>query len=301
MLIQKLLRVEYLQSNQSSIKSWLSLNLVANLIKAVVVVFILLYLTARYQQYNAEQNATEQLLTSPKVNDIYFLDFRLISDNLRPNEKYRVAKIFDITGDIVTLRYGDLLFANKHSAEDSVRFGQLRYQDYFQPERINLTVQELQQWRAKEAIYLVKRPKLNKLFGNYVGPVNQSQPSMQFIQGRREYYTGRAHLANSLSETSIEDAFYYFEKSATLGYSLGQVSLAELYLTDEYGHDLESSLYWLERAALQSHKPAILKYGIICQQVENCNLGDFYQMLIENGVNLKVREMPVKLMPASVQ
>lgn len=41
------------------------------------------------------------------INDIYFLDFRLLSDKLRPKNKYIIAKIFDITEDNVTFLYGN--------------------------------------------------------------------------------------------------------------------------------------------------------------------------------------------------
>ncbi|MFT5003505.1 MAG: hypothetical protein ACI952_001858, partial [Flavobacteriales bacterium] len=57
------------------------------------------------RRINLNRKIREFYLTSPKVDDIYFLDFRLLSENLRPNEKYRIVKVVDITSDIVKLIY----------------------------------------------------------------------------------------------------------------------------------------------------------------------------------------------------
>ena len=59
--------------------------------------------------------------------------------------------------------------------------------------------------------------------------------------------------------------------------------------------DLNKALYWLKLASLQSSKPAILKYGIICKQVTDCNIYDFYQNLTDAGVNVKVRKLDFEL------
>ncbi|MCW8832357.1 MAG: SEL1-like repeat protein, partial [Colwellia sp.] len=79
-------------------------------------------------------------------------------------------------------------------------------------------------------------------------------------------------------------------------YAKGQVNLAAMYINGQHVEkDFEQALYWLKAASLQSHKPAILKYGIICRQVESCYLADFYQELTAAGVNIQVREMDFKL------
>jgi len=81
-----------------------------------------------------------------------------------------------------------------------------------------------------------------------------------------------------------------------LGYPQGQVSLAELYINEEFNNkDLSKALYWLKQGALQSHKPAILKYVILCKQQSSCSEYDFYQTLIAAGVNIKVRNIGVKI------
>lgn len=269
---------------------------IANLLKFVVLILVVSLIAFKYQQHHHEQSLTEQLVLSPKIDDIYFLDFRLFNESLRPKEKYRIAKVFDITGDIITLRYGDLLFPSKHKAADSIRFGQLRYNEYFQPERFNFSHQEIQALRSAGAIYLVKRPWQNKVFGNFISPATPPENSSTFILGKKEYLSGDAYFEDPYDEQGLHKAFQYFTQSATLGFPKGQIRLAQMHLeglaTDK---NLDLALYWLQQAALQSNKRAIIKYGIVCQQVESCNLVDFYQFLIESGVNLKVREMPVKL------
>lgn len=269
-------------------------------IKLMVVSMLGYFAFTKYQQYQDEQKITNQLITYPKINDIYFLDFRLFNESLRPKEKYRIAKVFDITGNIITLRYGDLLFPSKHKAADSIRFGQLRYSEYFQPERFDFSYEEIAILREKGAIYLAKRPFQNKVFGNFVSPSKSSFNSSLFIQGRKEFLAGVAHFDDKFDELGLNKAFEYFTQSAELGFPKGQMRLAEMYLSGiEIQQDVNLALYWLKQAALQSNKRAILKYGIVCRQVESCNIIDFYQELIESGVNLKVRDIDVKLSPST--
>jgi TPR repeat protein len=140
------------------------------------------------------------------------------------------------------------------------------------------------------------------VFGNFVSPSKPSFNSSFFIQGKREYLSGIAHFEDRYDELGLARAFEYFTKSAKLGFPEGQIRLAEMYLSGvETKQDLNLTLFWLEQAALQSNKRAILKYGIVCQQVKSCNIVDFYQTLIESGVNLKVRNVDVKLSSPSLK
>lgn len=288
--------------NKQFISEILSSNIYLSLcIKLFVVIMIGYLALTKYQQYQDEQSLTNQLIATPKINDIYFLDFRLFNESLRPKEKYRIAKVFDITGDVLTLRYGDLLFPSKHKADDSIRFGQLSYKEYFQPERFDFSLDEIVSLREKGAIYLAKRPFQNKVFGNFVSPSKPSFNSSLFIQGRKEYLSGVAHFDDQYDELGLNKAFDYFTQSAKLGFIKGQIRLAEMYLSGvKVNRDINLALYWLKQAALQSNKRAILKYGIVCKKVESCNIVSFYQELIESGVNLKVRDIDVKLSSSSL-
>ncbi|NQY50992.1 MAG: sel1 repeat family protein, partial [Colwellia sp.] len=107
-------------------------------------------------------------LASPKIDDIYFLDFRVLSDALRPKEKYRLAKVVDITGDTVTLLYGNMFYLRQQTLKDSIHYGQLRYKGYFESKRYDLTLTQLKAMHDSTAIYMIKRPDLNMLYGNYI-------------------------------------------------------------------------------------------------------------------------------------
>ena len=241
---------------------------------------------------------TEQYLAAPKIDDFYFLDFRLFSENLRPKEKYRVAQVVDITGDVITLLYSDFFYYNQNMIEDSFRFGHLRYKDYFQPKRYDFTLKQLNAMYNSGAIYMAKRTVQGRLVGNTVKPDKTVYQSKLFVAGKRENNVGLAFLLEKNLETHAEFAFENFSRSAELGYPQGQLNLAEMYVNGQYVEkDLTRALYWFNQAALQSYKPAILKYDIVCKQVEHCDLYDFYQNLINSGVNVKVRSLGVKLTP----
>ncbi|MCP4990765.1 MAG: hypothetical protein GY928_33405 [Colwellia sp.] len=62
---------------------------VVNLLKVFVLLALCLFIYNKSTQSQQEEDASLIYLTNPKVDDIYFLDFRVLSDNLRPKEKYR--------------------------------------------------------------------------------------------------------------------------------------------------------------------------------------------------------------------
>ena len=248
------------------------------------------------------QQQTIDIITSPKVDDIYFLDFRLLKSELRPNEKYRLAKVVDITGDVITLVYGGFYYARQHAALNAIYYGQLSYKDYFEAKRYDFKPAQLQQKLSSGAIYLAMRPVHDKLLGQRVGPEPQKLRNNMMIPGRRENLKGQAFLNERFSETNLEQAFNLFNKSANVNYAQGQVNLALMYINAHYVEkDLIKALYWLKQASLQSHKPAILKYEIVCKQVPSCQIYDFFHQLISAGVGVKVRNLETKVSLATKQ
>ncbi|MBA6294434.1 tetratricopeptide repeat protein [Colwellia sp. MB02u-9] len=247
-------------------------------------------------QTNRDQQQTRQIVATPKINDIYLFDFRIVSHNLRPNEKYRIAKVVDITGDIITLVYGSFYYPNQHATINSIYYGQLTYKDYFEAKRFDYNHQQIQQKLASGAIYQAMRPINDKLLGQRVGPEPRKYRSNIFIQGRRENLTGEAFLNQRFSETNLKQAFELFTTSANYNFAQGQVNLAQMYINGQYVEkNLSKALYWLNQAALQSHKPAILKYEIICKQLSSCQIYDFFKNLVTTGVNIKVRSLSTEL------
>jgi hypothetical protein len=122
----------------------------------------------RYEQHTAEQTETSVLILTPKVNDIYFLDFRLLSDKLERKNKYKLAKVVRVSDDNVAIVYGSFFYQWQYSVVNSIQYGDLSNDDYFMllPEYIPFT--KIKEMRDNGAIYLVKRPVRSKLYGNFV-------------------------------------------------------------------------------------------------------------------------------------
>jgi len=269
-------------------------------LKLLIIVALVLLFIEQCSQAEQAEKASVNYVNAPKINDIYFLDFRLLSNSLRPKEKYRLAKVVDITGDVITLQYGNMFYFRQQSLKDSIRYGQLRYRKYFESKRYDFTLEQVQSMWQSGAIYLVKRPVLDKLFGNNVSPDKVHYSSNIFIPGKRENLSATSFLKSNYIEDNLSQAFELFQQSAQLGFAKGQVNLAQMYLNGQHvEQDLQQTLYWLKQAALQSHKPGILKYVIVCKQINSCDLATFYQSLISAGVNIKIRAMDVKLSPIS--
>jgi hypothetical protein len=269
---------------------------VANVLKIIFLLSLCLLIYNKSSQSQQEDNNSLAYLTSPKVDDIYFLDFRLLSESLRPNEKYRIAKVVDITGDVVTLLYGNVFYLRQQAMKDSIRYGQLRYKGYFESKRYDLKLSQLKSMHDSTAIYMIKRPDKNMLYGNYINDPEPKVSSTFYVPGKRENFAGLSFKKSSYLENNLQQAFERFSRSAQLGFTQGQVNLAEMYLNGEsIDKDLGQAMYWFKQAALQSDKAGVLKYVIVCRQVSYCQEGDFYQELTDAGVNIKVRKVGFKL------
>jgi len=276
---------------------------IKNRVRFTLSLFTLSILLLSYYYWTISEeeivSQSNQITASPKVNDLYFIDFRVISQKLRPREKYRLAKVIDITGDVVSLVYSDFYYFRQREIVEAIRFGHLRFNDYFQGQRHNFSKSEIRLMFDNKAIYMAKRPLNNELYDNFVSPSKEEISSDVFIPGKSQNQKGLA-LLNAEEfvylETKDSLAFKYFQQSAEYGYDQGQINLAEMYLNGQYiKKDLTKTLFWLKQASLQGTKAAIIKYGIVCPQVESCNLYDFYQDVITSGVNLKVRNLDFKL------
>lgn len=271
------------------------------LFKLFMVIAVAYFLIDRFNQVEQAEAASFDYIYAPRINDIYFLDFRLFSDALRPTEKYRLAKIVDITGNIVTLQYGNMFYLRQQSLKDSIRYGQLRYRKYFETKRYDFNFEQIKNMWHSKAIYLVKRPILDKLFGNYVSPEKEHFSSDLFIPGKRENLSASSLLKSNYIENNLSQAFELFQQSAQLGFAKGQVNLAQMYLNGQYiEKDRQQALFWFKQAALQSYKPGILKYVIVCERVASCDLAAFYQELLNFGVNIKVRAMKGKIFSSNI-
>lgn len=231
---------------------------------------------------------TQAIIAEPQLNDLYYIDFRVIKDNLRPAEKFRMAKVNDITGDVVTINFSSYFYFQEHELNEAIRYAQLRYEKFFQEKRHNYKITELQAMIESGAIVLARRPEGNMLDGNVVVPDSHFESSSVFIPGKKENFSGLEYLKFAKDGNKAEMALTKFEESAELGFAQGQVNLAQMYLNGiAVEKDLHESLALFKDAALQAYEPAILKYSIVCQQVESCTVADFYQELVKAGVNIE--------------
>lgn len=122
----------------------------------------------RYASHKTEQAETSALILSPKVNDIYFLDFRLLSDDLERKNKYKLAKVVRVSDDNLAVVYGRVFYQWQYSVVNSIQYGDLSNDDYFMQIPEYIPFSKMKEMRNNGAIYLIKRPVSNKLYGNFV-------------------------------------------------------------------------------------------------------------------------------------
>lgn len=266
------------------------------LVKILAVLLLMFYILYALKQVPSEPKKTSEYIASPKIGDIYFINYPLLEKNARPSENFRIAKLVDITANILTFQYGNLFYVSQNAAEKGIEFGHMRYSKYLEPKRYNFSLTEVAQLHNDNIFYRVERPVYGKLYGNFVSPQRKKLSAGLYIPGKTENNAGEAHLMSGHLENHLQLAFDYFTQSAKLNNPVGQTNLAQMYIDQRFiEKDFQQSLYWLKQASLQSYKPAILKYVIVCQQVSSCDEIEFYQELQTAGVAIKVRSLSNKI------
>lgn len=156
-----------LESQRRIPKFSISLN------KLMVLTCLLVITYFAYNRYTAhvtEQAEASVLILTPQINDIYFLDFRLLNNNLERKNKYKLAKVVRVTGDNVAIVYGKFFYQWQYSVVNSIEYGDLSNSDYFTVIPDYIPFSKIKEMKNNGVIYLVKRPMQNKLYGNFVSP-----------------------------------------------------------------------------------------------------------------------------------
>ncbi len=271
------------------------LRLLSTFAGSIIIILLLSYYFSEEQQRHRQ---SQTYIESPKVNDFYYLDYRKVAGALPSHHKFRVAKVVDITGGIVSLTYGNYFYPIKKSLKHGLSFGHSVNFDYFEKQRKNFSYAELASLFDQGFIYQVERPEFNMIGrnkavymidGNPVASATIAKEKWHYIPGKRQNTQGMAFLKTIYIEDRFEQAFVLLKKSAELGYAPGQTNLAELYLSGiEGSRDIESAAQWLFQAASQGYQPAIEKYKVICQLEESCQIEDFYRALNEAGASYQI-------------
>ncbi|MFT5756196.1 MAG: hypothetical protein ACI9LM_000908 [Alteromonadaceae bacterium] len=140
------------------------------LISLIFLLVISYFGFVRYISNKTEQTEASAFILAPQVNDIYFLDVRLLSDKLERKEKYKLAKVVRVSGDNVGIVYGRFFYQWQYAVVNSIQYGDLSNNDYFKAIPDYISFSKIKEMKNNRAIYLVKRPTRNKLYGNFVSP-----------------------------------------------------------------------------------------------------------------------------------
>jgi hypothetical protein len=131
---------------------------------------ILYFGYVKYEEHKTEQLEASVLIANPKINDIYFLDMRLLNSNLERKNKYKLAKVVRVTDDNVVIVYGSFFYQWQYAVVNSIQYGDLSNSDYFTLIPDYIPFSKIQEMKRNGSIYLVKRPIQNKMYGNFVSP-----------------------------------------------------------------------------------------------------------------------------------
>jgi hypothetical protein len=108
----------------------------------------------KYAFHNAEKIEASIQILSHQVNDIYFLDMRLLSDNLERKHKYRLAKVVSVTGNNVAIVYGRAFYQWKNAVVNRIKYDDLNNNNYFELIPDYIPFSKIKKMKASGAIYL---------------------------------------------------------------------------------------------------------------------------------------------------
>jgi hypothetical protein len=131
--VSQAIKSEYLKSK---------LSITLNKLVLLACLFVIAYFGyENYVVYEAEQTEASVLILSPQVNDIYFLDMRLVSDKLESKQKYKLAKVVNVMGNNVAIVYGTVFYQWQNAVVNSIKYDDVNNHDYFKliPDYISIS------------------------------------------------------------------------------------------------------------------------------------------------------------------
>jgi hypothetical protein len=114
-----------------NVKAKLSISL-NKLVLLTFLVVIAYFGYEKYALHNAEQTQASVFILTPQVNDIYFLDMRLINNILNPRHKYRLAKVVSVSGSNISIVYGRVFYQWQNAVVNSIKYDDLNNNNYFE-------------------------------------------------------------------------------------------------------------------------------------------------------------------------
>lgn len=220
---------------------------------------MLIILTAWYMVGIGEQKRyiEQQVLQNPQVNDFYFVDYHRIDPDSHPLYRYTVLKVTNVEDDKVTALISNVSKSRKGRVYDHIKGDRPMIHGYFSSKTIELTTQQLLDYRQDETLFAARRPHNFYIEGSIVIPVQRPkvykhQVNMDNQLGIALYRGEEGYLQN------YQAAFEAFTRAANANNAAGQHNLAQMY-RDGIGteRDLEKALFWFSKAANQGYAKAI--------------------------------------------
>lgn len=119
-----------------------------------IILLALLYFG--YTEY--QQHDRMQLVTEPKVNDFYFVDYHLIEPSSDAGFRYIPLKISSIDDDMYTFRVGNIGYTEKTPITEHVKFDMALKRIFFRENVLTVSHETLLNWADEDIIYDIARP-----------------------------------------------------------------------------------------------------------------------------------------------
>lgn len=238
--------------------------------KHLGIFLLMLIIGYQWQTYQKQQSHTHSLLTSPQVNDFYFVDYRRLNPDSHPKYRYTAMKVIEVNDQTVTFRKSTLSSSRQVPARAHIKADRAMINGYFSKVTVTLKHSELLPLYNQEVIYEVRRPHKLKIDGWIV--MSPPKPEAFVYRFNQDNQTGIAMFRGESGYVQdYKGAFEAFKKAAEEGDRSGQNNLGEMY-RDGYGTEAnsEKALYWFKLSAEQGLPSAQVNYRELCAKTLGC-------------------------------
>ncbi|BFT31570.1 hypothetical protein D210916BOD24_27460 [Alteromonas sp. D210916BOD_24] len=124
-----------------------------------------------------ESNEKERVLTNPKKNDFFYIDYRAIDPSSDARFRYVPMKVLDIDGDIFTFKVGNIAHTTQVSPGQHAKFDKaLLLRNYYRVDNLVLNRVQVNELVSNGAIYDARRPRNIYINGWMVLHTNELVP-----------------------------------------------------------------------------------------------------------------------------
>ncbi|TMP43806.1 hypothetical protein CWB96_17695 [Pseudoalteromonas citrea] len=221
------------------------------------------YIYVSHMQSTALQ---QQLLQSPKIDDVYIVDLGRIQTERQYQPQYRIAQVRQVAENQVVLAQSDITYRRKRDAIRAIKLDSLMLDSFFRSERLTFERTQLAPLFKIDAIDDAYRARDIYVMGGIVKQRQKPLPINHKITSNLSLTVHNSEGIRLYQQKDFTLALAAFNTAAKAGDAWAQYNLAGMFeLGEGTNTNLTQAHYWYKKAALQGHQRAQHALTLLCE------------------------------------